>query len=342
MALSGTLDDFGIAEILQLIGQQTKNGQLRLRSRGTEVRIWFEGGDIVAAEQRGGKEGQLLGHLLVRAGLIKERDLEDALDDQRRTLRRLGDILVARGVIQQEDLEEMARLQVTEILYGLFTWKTGAYEFEVGEEPKEKGAFRPIRAEAILMEGFRMVDEWPLIRHRLPSRAVAFEKVKALPERSPDIDVAERRVHELVKSSRSVDRLIELSRLGEFETCKALCNLLDLGLIEERQLLSVGNEPRPRPIGSWVQGAGIWLGLIALVAAIAVLAWTNLRLVWGPLPALAELEARTEAARVQRRVDVHHLETGAFPEALEELDDGEPRPTRPGEGFVQGDPSGVE
>ena len=33
MALQGTLKDFGIAEILQLIGQQAKSGVLHLKSR---------------------------------------------------------------------------------------------------------------------------------------------------------------------------------------------------------------------------------------------------------------------------------------------------------------------
>ena len=32
MALSGTLKDFGIADILQLIGHQTKTGRLTLKS----------------------------------------------------------------------------------------------------------------------------------------------------------------------------------------------------------------------------------------------------------------------------------------------------------------------
>ena len=50
MALSGTLKDFGIADILQLIGQQTKTGQLHLKAKDQEVHIAFKDGNIVRAE----------------------------------------------------------------------------------------------------------------------------------------------------------------------------------------------------------------------------------------------------------------------------------------------------
>ena len=39
MALKGTLKDFGIADILQLIGQQQKTGTLHLQGRDQEVHV---------------------------------------------------------------------------------------------------------------------------------------------------------------------------------------------------------------------------------------------------------------------------------------------------------------
>ena len=38
----------------------------------------------------------------------------------------------------------------------------------------------------------------------------------------------ERKVYKLVAPGRDVRKLIDLSCLGEFETCKALCNLVNL------------------------------------------------------------------------------------------------------------------
>ncbi|MCI0672161.1 MAG: DUF4388 domain-containing protein, partial [Myxococcaceae bacterium] len=70
MALQGTLKDFGIADILQLIGQQQKTGTLHLRSRDQEVHLAFREGVIVRAESTTRRRKDLIGAMLVRAELI--------------------------------------------------------------------------------------------------------------------------------------------------------------------------------------------------------------------------------------------------------------------------------
>ena len=65
MALSGTLKDFGIADILQLIGHQTKTGKLTLKSAGDEVEVFFIEGNVVFAADKARKSNNLLGSLLL-------------------------------------------------------------------------------------------------------------------------------------------------------------------------------------------------------------------------------------------------------------------------------------
>ena len=102
MALKGTLKDFGIADILQLIGQQQKTGTLHLKAREEEVHVGFKDGAIVRAESTTRKKKDLIGNMLVRAELITEQQLEQALETQRRTLKRLGDVLVANRMVTKE------------------------------------------------------------------------------------------------------------------------------------------------------------------------------------------------------------------------------------------------
>ena len=59
MALTGTLKDFGIADILQLIGQQQKTGVLYLKSKEQEVQVFFRDGAIVRADRRNPEKGPL-------------------------------------------------------------------------------------------------------------------------------------------------------------------------------------------------------------------------------------------------------------------------------------------
>ena len=171
MALTGTLKDFGIADILQLIGQQGKTGILHLKNKDQSVHIHFAEGNVVKAESASRDRRELLGAMMVRAGLLTQEQLDRALEIQKRTLRRLGDILVAEGYVSRPTFREMYQLQTTETLYRLFQWKDGTYEFEQQEVDFDADAIEPIRSENVLMEGFRMVDEWPMVRRTMSMNA---------------------------------------------------------------------------------------------------------------------------------------------------------------------------
>ncbi|HMC34871.1 MAG TPA: DUF4388 domain-containing protein, partial [Myxococcales bacterium] len=187
MALSGTLKDFGIADILQLIGHQTKTGTLVLKSGNDEVDVLFVDGTVVFATQKARNKADLLGSLLLRAELISEDKLQEALTEQQRSLKRLGDVLVHQNYVDAEKLSQVMRLQTTETLYKLFRWKNGTYEFTQEDVDAGKSGFEPIRAESILLEGFRRMDEWPVVRKKIPWNDATFERMKSL-DSPPDGD----------------------------------------------------------------------------------------------------------------------------------------------------------
>ena len=366
MALKGTLKDFGIAEILQLIGQQAKSGVLHLESRDDVIHIAMADGSVVRAESAGRKAREKLGMLLVRADLITQQQLGDALDLQKRTLRRLGDILVELSYVSVQQLREMTALQTTETVYKLFHWKSGTYAFEPGDVEWDPETVTPVRAESVLMEGFRQVDEWPLVRKKIGSPDMTFERLRVPePERPPagtaerDIEAAfdalsggsrrieeeasdqadlalghgERRVFELVLPGRTVERIVDLSRLGEFETCKALQHLVNLGYL--RALAA--ERSRTGTVGAFARDlrhrSRTWLvrGLAtgAIAVALAALAfWVDQRgLATGEAATATELRdnvaprllARYQLARLRAALDVYRAERGRYPDRLEEL-----------------------
>ena len=55
VGLSGNLQDFGLADVFQLIGQQRKTGVLELSSRKLRVQIVFDRGAVVSAAPVGGR-----------------------------------------------------------------------------------------------------------------------------------------------------------------------------------------------------------------------------------------------------------------------------------------------
>ncbi|MFO0584514.1 MAG: DUF4388 domain-containing protein [Anaeromyxobacter sp.] len=353
MALRGTLRDFGIAEILQLIGQQAKSGILHLASREDEIHITIADGNLVGAESARRQARDRLGNMLVRAEIITNEELEHALDLQKRSLRRLGDVLMELGYISMEELKETTALQTTETVYRLFAWKSGDYSFDAQDVDWDPYTVTPLRAESVLMEGFRQVDEWPLIKKRISSRAMTFERLKHLdpgektssrPIPKDDVDAAfdglgeapaekkgefatlggnERKVYELALPGRTVEKVVDLSRLGEFETCKALLNLVNLGYLK-----AIGPAGRSGHVDAAQVSALATrvLATIALACALAGLVyWFDQRaLAAQGETALADNAgqrylSRYQVARLRSALDVFRLERGGYPAGLNEL-----------------------
>lgn len=354
MALKGTLKDFGIADILQLIGQQQKTGTLNLKNKDQEVQVGFKDGSIVRAESSTRKKKELIGEMLVRAEIITEAQLEQALETQRRTLKRLGDVLVASKALTRERFHQMVQLQVSETLFRLFGWKSGTYAFEQGEVEHDAEAIKPLRAENVLMEGFRMVDEWPMIRRKIPSYDVTFEKLKELPpapveqdDFDADFDDAfaeekpaekkgdfaslgrtERTVHAFVMPGRGVRKIIDLTCIGEFETCKALTNLVNL-----EYLKVVPGKDKSQAVGAEAgffdraRGATgrVLLTALVLLAVGAVATRVDLTgLAEAPTtsisdPAAQRFVSRSQLKRIEAALKIYQLEKGELPEGLDAL-----------------------
>lgn len=356
MALKGTLKDFGIADILQLIGQQQKTGTLNLKNKDQEVQVGFKDGSIVKAESATRKKKELIGEMLVRAEIITEAQLDQALETQRRTLKRLGDVLVASKAITAERFHQMVQLQVSETLYRLFGWHSGTYGFVQGEVEFDAEAIKPIRAESVLMEGFRMVDEWPMIRKKIPSYEVTFEKLKDLPPAPPEEEDAglgdsfddafaeekpvekkgdfaslgrvERTVHAFVMPGRPVRKIIDLACIGEFETCKALTNLVNLEYLKvvpgQGRSLAMGVEAgffdRARGVTGRVLLTALVLGGGAGIATEVDLTG----LAAAPTasiadPATQRFVSRAQLRRIEAALEIYKLEKGELPGSLDAL-----------------------
>ena len=93
MALEGTLRDFSLADIFQLIGLQRKTGVLTLRSKDDTVTVTFLDGKVVGADSLNRRLENRLGTVLMRTGFLTQDQLKRSLEIQKETLQRLGFIL---------------------------------------------------------------------------------------------------------------------------------------------------------------------------------------------------------------------------------------------------------
>ncbi len=79
MAFEGTLKDFHLADIVQLIGLQRKTGLLTLEGPDDTVTIAFEDGTLVGARSRRYPLDDRLRRVLPLRGLVTEAELMAAV-----------------------------------------------------------------------------------------------------------------------------------------------------------------------------------------------------------------------------------------------------------------------
>jgi hypothetical protein len=235
MALEGSLRDFGLADILQLIYFQRKTGVLMLDGRMDRIRLLFIEGNIVGAESRRRIEANRLGKVLVKKGLMEEKDLQSVLEEQRGSSVKLGNILVKRGIVDKEHILEILTGQIKETVVQIFGWKQGTYEFTPQAVPVDKELPISIDTQHLLMEGLRIVDEWSLIGGKLTLDTVFTRKpgdITGLTEEEED-------VLSLVDGENDVSTIIDITAKDDFVVSKTLVSLMEKGVIEQKVVAPV-------------------------------------------------------------------------------------------------------
>jgi hypothetical protein len=240
MALQGTLKDFSLADIFQLIGLQKKTGVLTLKGQDETVTVSFLDGSVVASDSVPKRVEDRLGTVLVKSRQITQQQLQDALKVQKQTMKRLGTVLVAQKSVSQEAIREALRIQVTQSIFRLFRWRDGEYHFSQDQKlDYDRDNVEPLTAESILMEGARILDEWPMIEERVGPfsgiyrKTAAAEKALSGAQKSGPVLTAEDKtvLHE-VDGLRSVQDLVESTPYSEFDTSRVLYELIGRNMIE--------------------------------------------------------------------------------------------------------------
>jgi hypothetical protein len=306
MALSGTLKDFALPDIFQLIGMQRKTGLLTLESDRETVTVVFEQGMVVHADSTVRRLDDLLGSVLVRQGKIRKDVLEEALSKQKVSMQRLGFILVSQGYISRDDLKGALSEQVQQIVFRVFRWKSGRYHFDpAAEADYDRENVQPVSTDHILMEGIRRVDEWPIIEKRIPSLDFVFRplvpvkqiRVEEGPKDTGGLEAAlgnleggggnsgatsevvmgptEFSIYKLLDGSRSISTLMEMTGLSDFDVCRTLFDFIDRNLVapagQEPSKAQASVEGRRSPTPAPGDGAGtIALAVVVVVALVGL------------------------------------------------------------------------
>jgi len=321
MALKGSMRDFGISEILQLIGQQKKTGTLTVEDKSRKVEILMDQGNIVGAKYEPMSPAYDLGEVLVKSGLISDEQLKMAKKDHESSLKPMEQIMLNAKAVDSRELKSIKSMTTLEIIYSLFLWKTGDYSFEAGPVSYAQQWTTPISSEQVLMDGYRVKDEWPSIEKVIPNGNMILERTEADAD-SSDLTAEQSKVLRLVDGERTAEDIVFLSRDVSFETYKVLKELIEADVVRTAGS-AIGVEQRDFT-GIAIQGVALFIVILVFALALSGILSNMSRMkgrnVADKALALSEtVEALHGMDRVGASLSLVRLMKGTYPEDLDQL-----------------------
>ena len=329
--MQGSLSEFRLAEILQLVAVQQKTGLLRLTQGNKLVTFYFDQGLMVATRDRRHAAYDPLLEFLARVGWLHQDTaafLKTRLESSREDL---GDILLGERYLTEDDLHAILADLAQELVHTTFTWREGTYQFITGDEAIEGLRFRiRQKIDSILMEGARRADEWPRLLERLPGPDVVIDLASA-----PAADFGPRPQALLagIQGAMRLGDLVRTGRVPEYEVYEIVVQAVDAGIVRilempapvrpahsedapvftPRQTATVSMWSLPRPV-AWVVAIGV---SVVSLGATAFL----LPRVTDPHHAAAAEQLAMESAResIRREIEIYRALHGRYPATLTAL-----------------------
>lgn len=242
MKLEGSIDAFGLPDILQLLSATQKSGALRINQEldptdGTTVGqttgqisgvVRLAEGSISGASSDVSR--QSLARRVVGAALVGD-DVLSAAVEQVRFAGSGGVVraLITAGAITEDEVLPVARLQTTDAVCELLRWTSGSFSFRDAEVDPDNLSLR-LPVDELVAEGQRRLATWPALTALVPSSSTVLS-LSIAPISDPVCSREEWALLALVDGRRTVAEIVTLLGAGEYAIVRALAALVERGLL---------------------------------------------------------------------------------------------------------------
>jgi len=230
MGINGNISTMSLIEVFQWLQTGQKTGTLQIESPdAVRKEVYFRNGFIISASSNDIRES--IGQFLLFTKRITEQQLTEALQNQKRDHVLLGKILVQKGFLSRGDLLKLLRTISEEIIYDLFLWKEGKFEFIDDSLPKREMPSLQLDITQIVLEGATREDEWGRILNVFPQDSTILKpNIEKIAETLP-LEKSDARLLALINGARSIHELSRLFKSTKYQLHKALLDLYDAELI---------------------------------------------------------------------------------------------------------------
>lgn len=263
MALEGTLREFCVADILQLLMQQGKTGTLMIEQKRDAAEVYFDNGAVAGV--RSSVQPQRLALMLQCSGAMQPEQIARMLERHRKTFEPCDRMLAARPDLAPQVLEQLFQVDLIETFFQMMQWREGSYRFDPGPIPEDCLPREIPALETILLDVLRMIDEWPGLLQQVGGPDSVPERVQAAavaPEPAA--------VWEQIDGRRSIRQIAAAANLSCYAVCCAVAELYRQGLAQStrRRPAAICFE-HTRPLRATLAAACV-AGMLAVFVALGV------------------------------------------------------------------------
>ncbi len=156
--LSGNLNTFSLADLLQWLEINALSGRVTLRRGDLTRTIDLKEGAIVFVSSS--RPGERLGVFLARRLVLPEAMLYELLAESFATGRNLTRLILERDLLTREKLAASVEALAIEILLDLFRWTNATFEFDPGQGIEDLIRIHlSLRGQVLAFHGVKSLDE---------------------------------------------------------------------------------------------------------------------------------------------------------------------------------------
>ena len=282
IVLSGTLREFILADVLQLLTQQKVTGKLLLVSGRNEGQIVFKEGTIVSALMGQENFSLKLFYFLTELKRLPKSKVREIFMSNEGNIAELTSYFEKRNIISHAEMETYASTVILDITCSLFLWSSGNYRFDSMVSVDHLiPASIDIPVENVVMEAMRRIDEWHRMREIITEETIfshAGKEFNLQNDPNPVIDPSLYFFHR-IDGTTDVKTLLKDSFLTEYKIYETLYQMLQDELIRplsdtitqsiRAAMLKKEQEYRKAPLFPPVVSVLVSIGIILLILLLA-------------------------------------------------------------------------
>jgi hypothetical protein len=237
--LEGSLDAFGLPDVVALLASTGKSGGLqvwRTDASGACVRgvVWFREGRITSATADRSRAS--LVRRVVGSGAVDDSALRQAVARAVAGTGGVARALLESGAVEPELLRQAATDQAVDAVFDMLRWSDGEFGFDQTEtDPDDVGL--ALDHGRVLAEAGARAESWGQLSALVPG----LDSVLAVPvvlHEDPAVSRDEWALLALVDGRRRVRDLVELTGCGQFAVTTTLAHLVQRGLLHVKDAAS--------------------------------------------------------------------------------------------------------